>query len=109
MTRNKTQGLFLISILLNTAHLWAQFQAVPLIMKVPIYQSESTTSEILEYKIKGQEFVVYVPDQMNSPFLKTFDSIGRISYVERKNVEIYVNDQRELQWISFPLINAQEE
>lgn len=81
----------------------AQFSAIPLVKKIPLYQEENNSSPILEYKTIGEEFIVYVQEGAPTIFLKTFDRIGRIAFVESKNLELLVNDNREIEWLTFPI------
>ncbi len=84
-------------------------QAVVIKTQTPLYLEKDNEESIVEFRIKGETLVLYDNHMLPSnlaeiytlknehPYYQTFDRNGRLAYVSVEDVEVYYNDEREVE------------
>ena len=84
-------------------------QAVVIKSQTPLYLEKDNEESIVEFRIKGEILVLYdnhmLPSNLSEiytlrndhPYYQTLDRNGRLAFVSVEDVEVYYNDEREIE------------
>jgi hypothetical protein len=84
-------------------------QAVVIKPQIPLYLEQGNEESIVEYRLKGDLIFLYDNHQLpankaevyslrnTEPYYQTFDRNGRLVFVSVSDVEVYYNDDREIE------------
>ena len=99
----------ILSFFVSTYSFGKSPEAVVIKTQTPLYLEQGNEESIVEYRIQGDLLVIYdnhllpanlaeiYTHQNQHHYYQTFDRNGRLVFVTAKDVEVYYNDDREVE------------